>query len=192
MREPAAIRLSSANLTSATDFESRHYTLGPALELAITNHIGVAFNPMYKRLGYTRLTTLTSPLGLPTNFSITRTRANAWEFPLIGKYYFGGADRAWRPFAGAGPSWATAWEHSVLTSHLLDPLTGGATGIPPLTLVSESQSPLRAGIVSDLGLIFQKGRFGWVPEFRYTHWAGAGPNDLRAKNQMELLVTFRF
>ena len=41
-----------------------------------------------------------------------------------------------------------------------------------------------------MGLLWQSGRFGLAPEFRYSYWGN--DNGLRPKNQVDFLLTLRF
>jgi hypothetical protein len=198
LTEPSAEAGTSTNaingsrLTSATNFESRRYTVGPALEFAISHHVSIEFNPLYKRLGSTQTSTFVST-GLPTLFTVSRVRANAWEFPVLGKYYFGSRDRSWRAFAGIGPSWQTSWLHGNASSVASDFILTGPSPPRPLMVVTDVRTSARAGIVFDGGLLLQEGRVGIAPELRYTRWstASSAPNS-RDRNQIEILVTVRF
>lgn len=181
-------------LTRATNFESRRYTVGPALEFAINDRFAIEFNPLYKRLGSTDTTAIfmsSTPLG--PSFLATRARAHAWEFPALGKYYFGSSDRSWRAFAGAGPSWETRWQRRDVRFGPLDPITGTPAPLTLQSLTIYARTPVRPGIVFDGGLLLQKGRLGISPEFRYTKWGGTStPPEARERNQAEILVTVRF
>ena len=42
--------LNGSGITSTTSFESRCYTVGPAMAFAVSHHISIEFNPLYKRL----------------------------------------------------------------------------------------------------------------------------------------------
>jgi outer membrane protein W len=195
LTEPSAETISSTNaingapITSTTSFESRRYTVGPALEFAISHHISIEFNPLYKHLG----STLTSAfMSTGTVFSVSRLRADAWEFPILGKYYFGSRDRNWRPFTGIGPSWQTGWSHVNTSSVFLDPITG-APHPANIMFSTDVRTLAKAGIVFDGGLLLRKDRVGIAPELRYTRWStGSSAPNPRDRNQIEILVTVHF
>ncbi len=62
--------------------QSQRYLVGPSIEVALPWRLAVEGSALYSRFG--------SSLGTGTSLS-SRTRGNAWEFPVAGKYYF--ADR---------------------------------------------------------------------------------------------------
>ena len=200
LTEPAPQAITSLALppnisvfTTATNFESRRYTVGPAIEFAINRHFAVEFSPLYKRLG---LTTTENAVGTAfplSGFFATRSRANAWEFPVLAKYYFGNGGGIWRAFVGVGPSWELSWQHSEVNTALLDPATGAPLSLQPILFNPSFRTPVRPGIVFDGGLVLQTGRIGIAPEIRYTKWGGlSSSTDPRDADQAEILVTIRF
>jgi hypothetical protein len=78
--------------------ESRPYTVGPSVEFRLPAGFAIEIDALYRRLGLrdSGLTAFTS-----YDAFTDRWRGNAWEFPLLGKYYFRKRER-WQPFAGAG------------------------------------------------------------------------------------------
>lgn len=189
---PGNLPPSGISLTSATNYESRRYTVGAAIEFEIDRHFAVQFNPLYQRLGTTRTSTILTPALPVSSFLNVRTRANAWEFPVLGKYYFGDRNRTLRAFAGVGPSGETSWQHGVTNATLLDPLLGTPVSLGPVTVSSNTRTAVRPGIVFSGGVLLQKGRVGITPELRYTRWGGTNTApDARDPNQTEILVTIR-
>jgi len=68
--------------------ESRPYAVGPSVEFRLPAGFAVEASAIYRRIGRTywfNFSTQTDAVGLLIN----RTRGNSWEFPVIGKYYFG-------------------------------------------------------------------------------------------------------
>ncbi len=171
---------------------SDRYTLGPSLEFAATRHVSVQFNPLYKRLTSDNIVFFNMPLaaqfGITTNTVLLtrRTSTNAWEFPILGKYYFTAPERSLRPFLGGGYSVATGWQNS--NGLVLDQTV--ADGSLNLS-VFEVDRRIRAdhGAVLRAGVLWHKGRLGVSPELRYTYW---GNTSVRAKNQLDFLLNFRF
>lgn len=64
--------------------EDRWYTAGPSIEFRLPRGFAVEFNPLYKRTGYTSIGT-----DLFGSLYLDRIRADTWDFPVLGKYYFG-------------------------------------------------------------------------------------------------------
>jgi hypothetical protein len=119
-----------------------------------------------------------------TSVPITvRARTNAWEFPIVGKYYFGGKSRSLRPFVLTGYSFTKAWMSETIPTLLRNPFPTGDT----LSVrQSNTTTPLGVGAVFGAGVLSHRGRVGIAPEFRYTR------NGVSARNQAEVLVAFRF
>ena len=170
--------------------EDKRYTVGALIEFGLTKHIAVEFSPLYKRFGYSATgaafggscppdEACTNPP--PTYFAV-RERENAWEFPIVGKYYFGKQRRSWRPFVLTGYSFTKSWI-SLRESGFPAAVPGGtsqvaSTGVPA--------TPLGVGAVFGGGIVAHKGP-AWIgPEFRYTR------NGVSGKNQAEVLVSVRF
>jgi hypothetical protein len=93
--------------------ESRRYTVGPAIEAGFGEHLAVEFNALYKRLGHrSSLLSGNPPYGLwltgnviPAErwyFDTPATRIHSWEFPILGKYYFGSRGSRDRFFVQTG------------------------------------------------------------------------------------------
>ena len=110
------------HLTRLPQDESRPYTVGPLIEVGFGKHWAVEFSPLYTREGggstLFRIGGVLSPVpggSTPPNLSVlpsfitARSRANSWEFPILGKYYFPKQDGGWRPFAGTGYSFQRSW-----------------------------------------------------------------------------------
>ena len=80
-----------AQLTDAIeasgDFSSafRHYTFGPMIDLDLPKGLGIEFNALYRKTGYTTNTEYTT---------------SSWEFPLLAKYTFKG--HVARPYISGG------------------------------------------------------------------------------------------
>src|SRR5690349_18200579 len=64
--------------------ESKRYTVGPTVELGLPLRLGVEFDALYKRLGYSDTAEIFGTR------SYTSFRASSWEFPLILKYHLTG------------------------------------------------------------------------------------------------------
>jgi len=171
------------------------FTLGPSIEFAATRHISVQFNPLYKRLdsdsiiffGTTPFVTV-GQLGITTNTVLltSHTRTNAWEFPILGKYYFPAPERPFRPFVAAGYSIATGWQN-IRGTQLHQTVADGSLQVSTINV--DFRTRAEHGAVVGAGVLWHKGRFGVSPELRYTYW---GHSDERTRNQLDFLLNFRF
>jgi hypothetical protein len=75
--------------------ESKRYIIGPMLDLRLPWRLGVEFDALYRRFGYTSGSHYQGYAS-----AIHRGRANSWEFPIIIKYRL--PVRSAHPFAGVG------------------------------------------------------------------------------------------
>jgi len=116
-------------------------------------------------------------------------RGRAFEVPFLAKYHFLGQDRRWRPFVTAGPTIRRA---SLDGTHYSSILSGAAlTALPTVAVGDTSSVKWNVDPVFGAGVDFKTGRFHLGPEVRYSYW-GAGKNSEILKNQVDLLLGFRF
>lgn len=181
----------------AGPIETKRYTVGASAEFAVTDHIAVNFNPLYKRQFFDSGFRLNNPAAILAQIdpnqvpSITlqafgRTRGNSWEFPIVAKYYFTGRTSALRPFLGTGYSFEKAWFTQETSAVSLDTRTLVQSQI----LGSSSYStPTNTGAVFSGGVLINRSRIGFAPEFRYTYW---GQSNNRNQNQVDFLLNIRF
>ena len=182
--------ISGFSLQSA---ESQRYTLGPMVELRLPLHLGIEFDALYRRLGYT------STFGSCCASSITRERSNSWEFPIIAKYRFPGR-RILHPYVGVGYAPRTVHGSAVTSGSYLS----GVTSNPPASIYTyyfnqraDTHYPVTHGLVVSGGLDLGPSHFRISPELRYVHWnqpfltavGGDGSYFLRS-SQDELFVLF--
>ena len=147
--------------------ESPRYTLGPAFSVSFLGHFGVEFNALYRRLGGSQAVAVGLPPRPPGWSSISsRTRANSWEFPLLGKYYFGRPDRAIRVFAAAGGSLQRSWT----TVHVDSVYYEWNSSRVVLNTATDSGTSSAVGAVLGGGVAWRAGPLTVSPEFRYTRW----------------------
>lgn len=174
--------------------ESRRYILGPDVRFALTENVSLRFNPLYRRLGQTLGGVLGEvPLRPNEEFigGVTRLRGNTIELPVLGQYHFGGANRKWRPFAGAGFSFQrTFGQRQKNAFQVRNTETGSiqtAESYPARPSVSE------VGAVFATGIEFKWKRLRYSPEFRYSLWPGSTPAPFRAsRGQFDALFSIRF
>ena len=157
--------------------ESRPYTVGPSVEFRLPAGFAVEIDALYRRLGvrYSGLTVFAS-----YDAFTGRARGNAWEFPLLAKYYFRRGE-SWQPFAGAGPAmrWLRATDRSDNVG-----LFGSS-----YQSVDSFQQFITGETVAG-GVRFRSGRVQWLPQFRYSRWNGSGL--LTQSNEATILLGIAF
>src|SRR3954447_13630989 len=75
--------------------ESRPYTFGPTVEVRLPAGFAIEGSALYRRLGSTAALNC-GPAA--SSHIVNRARGNAWEFPVIGKYYFREHRERWQPY----------------------------------------------------------------------------------------------
>jgi hypothetical protein len=115
----------------------------------------------------------------------TRQRANSWEFPVLGKYYFRRRESGWQPFIATGWSFRTAGEHQTLAQVITD-----STGVHTSIFHDSFRSDLGVGATFATGIQVRAGRFAITPQVRYTRW-GTSENSFR-KNEAGFVLGVRF
>jgi len=139
---------------------------------------------LYQRLGHGQHVRF-GP-GIPdTDFSVlhqsdVRTRANAWQLPIVGKFYFR-EDGKWQPFLGTGYALQRAWV-----------TTEGASvfsyrGETTTNVFKTDSRASNIGAIAAAGVQFRYGRIIITPEVRYIRWGGTedsrfplNPNQVQA------------
>jgi hypothetical protein len=151
--------------------EPDRYTVGPTIEVSFRKHFAIEADALYKRLERPSGVVMYSvppgvgPVGVLTQYAANNaTDPASWEFPVLGKYYFGYQSRNLRIFAGAGfsleRSTATTF---VILSKVVSPGAGPQA-------VGERRSQTCPGATFSTGFTWKKGRVKLTPEFRYTRW----------------------
>jgi hypothetical protein len=161
--------------------EAPPYTVGGSVEVRLPAGFALEADALYRRLGDTFTAYFIS--GTAAGSYIDRQRGNAWEFPLLGKYYFRRTS-AWQPFVGTGFAFETIGVHDV-SSGITNPF---ATSAGPV--VSNYRAPLEVGAVFAGGVRFHLGRASILPQVRYTRWGGT--NVLTRNNETSFLVGITF
>ena len=151
--------------------ESKRYIVGPMVDVSLPKHLSVEFDALYRRIGFTA-----SSGSYLSGGSITRERANSWEFPLILKYH---VPAPIRPFVGVGWALRNVSGTDVSSGSVLT----GITTDPPsstYTYFSNQRSPTSYsdthGLVLAGGLDFNLGHVRLSPQIRYVHWVSAFEN----------------
>jgi hypothetical protein len=160
---------------SAATSVSKHYVVGPALDIGLPLGFGVEVDALYRREAFQ------STFSNPFYSASSEERANSWEFPLLLKYKL--PVPLVKPFAEVG--YAPRVIDGSITSH--DFLVGST---------SSEHWPDSQGLVVGGGVQFGIGRLRLSPGVRYTHWNNTpitvvynqGPSAESAQNQVDILV----
>jgi hypothetical protein len=145
--------------------ESRPYMVGPSVEVRLPAGFAVEGSAIYRRLGQTTAF-IYGPTPDTSSLMVYRVRGNAWEFPLIGKYYFGKRQSAWQPFVGTGWAFRTVGWHYEGSTMTTDS-AGTRTAVP---FDTRGRSELGVGATITAGVRIRAGRMSLLPEFRFTRW----------------------
>ena len=173
------------NLTASA--YTNRYIIGPTAELRLPFGLGVEFDVLYRRFGYSSSGLLA---GITSTITNKTTTGSAWEFPLLAKYRFKG--KLVRPFVSAGVAWdklsgLTQDVHTIVAG-----VTNSTSGTP-----TELHNDTTRGFVMGGGVEVKALVIRISPEIRYTRWGSAhfvDPIGLISskQNQAEFLVGITF
>ena len=176
--------------------EERRYTIGPVVEIGLPFSFAAEFDVLFKRTGYG---TVDGAFGIT---SISRVRANSWEFPLLAKCYLGGHGLPVRPFVNAGyvarrASGVEGLIHDFGRDAIGGNLVDRTFTLSPSVLIRDNPTH---GVTAGGGLQFRALRLRVSAEIRYTRWMGhtfdqEGSRGFFVRshqNQTEFLVGLRF
>ncbi len=172
--------------------ESRPYIVGASVEVKLPAGFAIEGDALYQRAGnsYEYPINGISTIGSGTNLveivpMISRERANVWEFPLLGKYYFRRMS-SWQPFVGTGWAFRTAGIHQAGNETIIN-ASGAAQTI---SFDNNSHSDLEVGATFAAGLRYRKGHLAFLPQLRCTRWAGSNSTLRRDEANFMLGVSF--
>src|SRR5581483_8677876 len=161
--------------------ESPRYVIGPMIEVRLPAGFALEASALYQRL----LSDAIYP-GVFTIAALTgQTRANSWEFPVVGKYYFL-RHRSWQPYVGTGWSLRTVTIHSRGSQTITD--ANGVTNTFPFK--TDQRLNTDVGVVAAAGVRMHAGRLAVLPEFRYTYWGSH--NNLIRRDDVKFLLGLSF
>jgi hypothetical protein len=151
----------SGSLTS----ESKRYIVGPTVDIRLPKRLSIEVDALYRRFGFTGYSN--SCCGN----SVTRERANSWEFPMIVKYRL--PARLVHPFVGVGYAPRVVQGTDVSSGSYLS----GMTSNPPMDIYtyyfnqrSNTNYSWTHGVVVSGGVSLGAGHLRVTPEMRYVHW----------------------
>ena len=165
--------------------ESKRYIVGPMVEIRLPLRLSFEVGALYRRFGFTGYANQDDLAN-----SITRERADSWEFPMILKYRLPGVLA--HPFVGVG--------YAPRTVHGTDVSSGSYLSSPGTRTYffnrrSETSYSWTHGAVVSGGVCLGAGHLEFSPELRYMYWnapflnAVGGDGSFRfVSRQDELLV----
>jgi hypothetical protein len=174
--------LGGVRLTDVFDYSdrSRIYDVGGSVEFRLPAGFAVEADALYQRVGYSYGSFSVSN-GIISTGNAFRERANLWEFPLLGKYYFRSSDAAWRPFLGTGFAFRTGAAHANTTDFSTTPFT---------QFHGDYRFNVETGAEVVGGVRFRWGPITLLPQARYTYWGYS--NQGLGKNEATLLLGVSF
>lgn len=165
--------------------ESRRYIVGPKVEVRLPLRLSFEFDALYQRFGFTGYA------GSAFGSSITRERANSWEFPMILTYNLPIVPLA-HPFVGVGYAPRTVYGSNVSSGSFLSSLSSFTYFFNQRSDTSYSWTH---GVVVSGGVNFRVGHVRFSPEVRYVRWNAPFLNEFGGdgsfrfvSNQNELFV----
>jgi len=162
---------------------THRYLVGPTVQLNLPFRFSIEVDALYRRLGY-EYNQFAGP-GSPTS---TRTVANSWEFPVLGKYAIWGGPA--RPFIDAGAN----FRHITGVNQIRSTLAAVNVNVTAPEFNEDSD----IGFVFGGGVEFKLGHVRITPELRYTRWGSENFRDpvaslLRTnKNQGDFILGLTF
>jgi hypothetical protein len=139
---------------NTVDTDTKRYVVGPMLELRLPAGLAIEVDALYSRANFS------SVFGAAGSILTAPFDANSWEFPILLKKKFGGADAiaaSARPFVGAGASFRRLSGLGTVGSFI----TGNRSG---------SVDRNNTGFVAGGGVEFKALFIRIAPEFRFTYW----------------------
>jgi len=185
-----------AEIKSTLESKTRRAGGGIAVQVALTERIALSVDLLGRRTGYRKYTETRTGTDNPTTTwdertlrsSAEQTRANLWEFPVLGRYYTKDRhDYGPRGFFQGGLSVRRAGGVITFTE------TGGECCIQiPAALARRYITGVVAGagvqVMDDFGVKV-------IPEVRYTRWFSRNfdsPPAQTARHQLEILIGIAF
>jgi opacity protein-like surface antigen len=178
----------ASNATTSYESDTKRYVIGPQIELRLPAGFGIELDALYTRLNFS------SVGGVAGSVVNAVTDADAWEFPLLLKKRFGGANAgvaAARPFVVTGASFRRL---SGITQ-IQNFITGNSqTTSSPAELQDKNATGFVVGGGVEIRALFLR----ISPEVRFTRWGTSnfreGISNLLEtnRNQGQFLVGFHF
>jgi hypothetical protein len=165
------------------------FAVGPTVNIRILPYLSLETGVMFHRLGENANNSAYVYPADSLTLVYNSRRAHAVEVPILAKYYVFGERHTWRPFVTIGP---TIRHTSLKTSYASSILSGTSFTTLAQPFPNFERSKSKVDPVAGVGVDFKAGRIHIDPEARYSYWrAGEDLYPVR-KNQVEILVGFRF
>ena len=171
---------------SAYFTNTKRYTVGATVELHLPARFSIEIDALYKRFGFDGQS---ESAGSTT---LTRTRGNSWEFPLLAKFEV--VPGPVRPFVDAGVS----IRHITGIKQVRQVITAGTFSSVEVNNPPEFNKATDVGLAFGAGIALKLGRLRISPELRYTRWGGENLRDPvnallhTRRNQGDFLIGFTF
>jgi opacity protein-like surface antigen len=150
--------------TNASYFtDTKRYLVGPTFEVHLPARFSVEVDALYKRIGY--------QYQASDPFVHSKTVANTWEFPLLGKFEI--LPGPVRPFVDAGVS----FRHLTGIRQVRQTISAGTFQQVELNNAAEFNKRNDVGFAFGAGIAFKMGPVRVSPEFRYTRWGSENLRD---------------
>ncbi len=174
--------LGGVRLTDGFDYsdDSRIYDVGGSIEFRLPAGFALEADALYQRVGYS-YGSISVNNNVITAGNTFQERANLWEFPLLGKYYFRSSDARWQPFVGTGFAFRTGSLHADVTDFSTTPFT---------LFHGDSRLNVETGAEVAAGIRFRLGPINLLPQARYAYWGYS--NERLSKNEVTLLLGVSF
>ena len=171
---------------SAYFTNTKRYTVGPTIEFHLPARFSIEIDALYKRFGFDGQSVSAA------DSTLTGTRGNSWEFPILAKFEI--VPGPVRPFVDAGVS----IRHITGIKQVRQIVSAGTFSRVELNNPPEFNKETDVGLAFGAGVAFKLGRVRISPELRYTRWGGENLRDpvnglLRThRNQGDFLIGFTF
>ncbi len=171
---------------SAYFTNTKRYTIGPTVEFHLPARFSLEIDALYKRFGFDSQSVTAG------GSTLTGTRGNSWEFPILAKFEV--VPGPVRPFVDAGAS----IRHLTGIKQVRQIVSAGTFSRVELTNPPEFHKDTDVGLTFGAGIALKLGRVRISPELRYTRWGGENLRDpvnalLRThRNQGDFLIGFTF
>lgn len=165
---------------------TKRYTVGGTIELHLPARFSIEIDALYKRFGFDGQSVSTG------STTLTGTRGNSWEFPLLVKFEM--VPGPVRPFVDAGAS----IRHLTGIRQVRQVISAGTFSSVEVSDPPEFNKATDLGLTFGAGIALKLGRVRFSPELRYTRWGGENLRDpVNAllhthRNQGDFLLGFTF
>jgi hypothetical protein len=175
------------NDANSRNDEGKRYVVGPSVEFRLPFHFAAEVDALYMRTGSSFSYIFNNPIDGSVSYTWGRTRGNQWDFPVLGKYYFGERQKKVQPFLGTGYAFRKNWQHNDTNASIV---SGTPLTLQNYSASIDSSTRLQIGATFAAGVRVRVGRIAILPELRYTRW---GSDDFATRrNEGRFLLGISF